>query len=245
MKLFGLIGLPLTHSFSKKYFTEKFKKEQIGDCSYELFELQSIDQLPELISKKPELVGLNVTIPYKEAVMPMLDDLDETATKVGAVNVIKINSGKLKGFNSDYYGFRASLEGIGTGRRIEKAVILGTGGASKAVISVLKDLGADTTIVSRTAKPGVLTYKSLKQTNIISEAGLIVNTTPLGMYPDVNQAPDIPYDQLSDASIAFDLVYNPEITEFLRLARQNGATIKNGLEMLELQAQKSWEIWNA
>lgn len=245
MKLFGLIGYPLTHSFSKKFFSEKFDKEGIIDCHYELFELESIDQFPNLIKAHPNLLGLNVTIPYKETIMPYLADLDPSAQKVGAVNVIKNLDGKLIGFNSDYHGFKYSLDGLRQGKVIRQAVVLGTGGASKAVVAVLKDMGTDIMLVSRSAKGGAITYPELTNSDFFSKADLIVNTTPLGMYPEIAAAPAIPYEQIHEKTLAFDLIYNPATTEFLKLARLKGAKTQNGLEMLEQQALKSWEIWQA
>lgn len=245
MKLFGLIGYPLTHSFSKSYFTKKFADEGIDKCSYELFELESIDQLTGLLNSKPQLSGLNVTIPYKEAVIPYLDSLDKSAEKVGAVNVIKIDNGRLIGFNSDYYGFRLSLQTLVVDLPLKNALVLGTGGASKAVVAVLEDLNINVWMVSRTKNQNTTTYQELENSNLIEKAQLIVNTTPLGMYPEIESAPDIPYKKISENCLAFDLVYNPEVSRFLQLAKQQGALIKNGLEMLELQAEKSWEIWNA
>ena len=245
MKKFGLIGYPLSHSFSKKYFAEKFRQEGLTNYSYDLFELQSITELPSLLEKESNLLGLNVTIPYKEVVIPYLDSLDNSAHKVGAVNVIRVDQGKLTGFNSDYYGFQASLEAIRRDITIQKALVLGTGGASKAVCAVLDNLGAETTLVSRTPKEGVMTYDDLKKANLVASADLIVNTTPLGMYPKVMASPDILYDSIENDTIAFDLIYNPERTMFLQKAREQGAIISNGYKMLELQAEKSWEIWQS
>lgn len=245
MRSFGLIGYPLTHSFSKNYFAEKFKNEGIADCSYELYELKLINAFPDLLNARSELIGLNVTIPYKEAVIPFLNSLDKSAEKVGAVNVIKRESGLLKGYNSDYYGFKVSLQKLLEVKPGSKAAVLGTGGASKAVVAVLKDLGMTTQMVSRTKSDSAITYDDPAINELIEEVQLIVNTTPLGMYPNTETAPEIPYDRITTGCLAYDLVYNPEVSRFLQLAKQNGAIIKNGLEMLELQAEKSWEIWNA
>jgi shikimate dehydrogenase len=245
MKRFGLIGYPLTHSFSKKFFTEKFNREGITDCLYELFEISHINQFPDLIANNPDLKGLNVTIPYKEAVLPYLDDLDASADKVGAVNVIKVQKEKLVGYNSDYFGFKYSLESMQQGTEIRRAVVLGTGGASKAVIAVLAEMGTKITLVSRSVKKDVVTYDQLVSAKLVEQTDLIVNTTPLGMYPGLDQAPAIPYEQISEKTMVYDLIYNPEVTKFLQLAGKNGARIKNGLEMLEQQALKSWEIWQA
>ena len=245
MKQFGLIGYPLTHSFSKKYFTDKFSSEGLNDCSYALYELTAIDQFPELLKSNPKLCGLNVTIPYKELVMPYLDELDATAQLVGAVNVIKVKGNILIGYNSDFYGFATSLDAVRQGKIIKNAIVLGTGGASKAVVAALKDLRVQITMVSRSAKAGALSYDQLKESTLVEEADLIVNSTPLGMYPKIDSAPNLEFEKIQKEAIAFDLVYNPEKTKFLQLAEKSGAKIKNGLEMLELQAAKSWEIWNA
>ncbi|MFC2113622.1 shikimate dehydrogenase family protein [Bacteroidota bacterium] len=241
-KILGLIGYPLSHSFSEKYFTEKFRKEGIGDFYYRNFPIQEIGSLISLIQDEPGLVGLNVTIPYKEQVIEYLDDIDDEAREVGAVNTILISrdSGKvfLKGFNTDVYGFRESLYPLLQGQH-KNALVLGTGGASKAICHVLDQMGIAFQYVSRTYKPGHLEYKDLCL-SIIRNSTLIINTTPLGTYPDVSKFPDIPYDILGAEHLLYDLVYNPPETAFLRLGKQKGAAVKNGLEMLELQA---WEIW--
>ena len=245
MKLYGLIGKKLGHSYSADFFSSKFKKEKI-DAEYKLFPLPSIQDLPGLIKENTDLVGLNVTVPYKEEVLPYLTSLSEETRKIKAVNVIKISREKeeiiLKGYNSDGYGFRQSLLPL-LRPDIKKALILGTGGASKAVDYVLKNLGIKTTFVSRTPAPDRITYKDLDK-KTIDENLLIVNTTPVGMFPDTGFYPDIPYQFLTPKHICYDLIYNPEETEFLRRAKEMGATIKNGLEMLRLQAERSWEIWN-
>ena len=246
-RTFGLIGRSLKHSFSKGYFTQKFSKERIADCSYQLFELSDIREFETLI-KKVSLAGLNVTIPYKEQVMTYLSKLDVSAEKVGAVNVIKFeNDGELKGFNSDYYGFKTSLlhwlpENY---EQDLSALILGTGGASKAVKAVLQDLRIPYRAVSRSASENVRTYEDLNQNpDHVSEARLIINTTPLGMFPKLNQCPDLPYEVIDKHHFLYDLIYNPETTLFMQKGLAKGASIKNGLEMLHLQAEKSWEIWN-
>ena len=245
MKFYGLIGKKLGHSYSGDFFSTKFKKEKI-DAEYKLFPLPSIQDLPGLIKENTDLVGLNVTVPYKEEVLPYLTSLSEETRKIKAVNVIKISREKeeiiLKGYNSDVYGFRQSLLPL-LRPDIKEALILGTGGASKAVDYVLKNLGIKTTFVSRTPAPDRITYKDLDQ-KTIDENLLIVNTTPVGMFPDTDFFPDIPYQFLTPKHICYDLIYNPEETEFLRRAKEMGATIKNGLEMLRLQAERSWEIWN-
>ncbi len=247
MKIFGLIGYPLSHSFSQKYFSEKFRKEKIRDVVYHNFEIKHIDDLPALLDSYPDLKGLNVTIPYKEEVRKYIDSLDHSAEKVGAVNVIKILSdGSKTGYNSDYYGFRTSLETwISNSIPNLKALVLGTGGAAKAVRIVLDDCNIPYSTVSRDiAKADYDYYELTDNTDIIQDHRLIINTTPLGMYPNVNEAPHLPYELLNSDFYLYDLIYNPEITLFLKKGREAGARIKNGLEMLELQAEKSWDIWN-
>ena len=246
-RTFGLIGRSLKHSFSKGYFTQKFAKERIPDCSYQLFELSDIREFETLI-KNVSLSGLNVTIPYKEQVMDYLNSLDVSAKKVGAVNVIKFeNDGELKGFNSDYYGFKMSLlDWLPENHEKDfSALILGTGGASKAVKAVLQDLEIPYRPVSRSASENILTYEDLNQNpDYVSEARLIINTTPLGMFPQVDQCPDLPYEVIDKHHFLYDLIYNPETTLFMQKGLSEGASVKNGLEMLHLQAEKSWEIWN-
>ena len=246
MRKFGLIGYPLGHSFSKKYFTEKFTREGIYDCVYENYPLTDISQLHEL-SADPELAGLNVTIPYKTAVLQFLGRIDPEAAAAGAVNVIKITrypgSTELIGFNSDIYGIADTLKPV-SHKDIRKALVLGTGGSSKAVCHVLSSLLIDFRLVSRQKKAGCLTYRDLDK-HVLESVGLIVNTTPLGMYPLTEGSPDINYDLLGPEHILFDLVYNPEITTFLRRGQERGCTVLSGLKMLHSQAEKSWEIWNS
>ena len=247
MKVFGLIGYPLTHSFSQKYFNEKFKKEDVIDARYENFEIKEIDDLPALLGSYPDLCGLNVTIPYKEEVIKYINELDYSSRKVGAVNVIKILPDKrLVGYNSDYYGFRTSLESwLGGKVPSVKALILGTGGAAKAVKAVLDDCNVPFKTVSRDRKKGDYVYYDLiEEQDIVHNHKLVINTTPLGMYPHINEAPHLPYGQLDESFYLYDLIYNPEETLFLANGRENGANIKNGKEMLILQAEKSWDIWN-
>jgi shikimate dehydrogenase len=246
MRKFGLIGFPLSHSFSKKYFSDKFEKEGIADCQYELYALKSIEQFPELIASAPELEGLNVTIPYKEQVIPYLDELDEKAAAIGAVNTITIRNGKLKGYNTDYDGFKDSLvKFVGANPMPEKALILGTGGASKAVKVALEDLAITCQFVSRHPQDGQLSYDFLNaQPSILSTAKLIVNTTPLGTHPNTDGLPHLPYDHLTRDHYLFDLVYNPLITAFMQKGIEAKCWVKNGLEMLHVQAEKAWEIWN-
>ncbi len=244
---FTLIGYPLSHSFSKKYFTEKFKKENISNHEYFLSPLEKIEDFPNLLSTYPNLVGLNVTIPYKEKVIPFLDEISEEAKAIGAVNTIKIIEGKLKGFNTDVYGFEKSLVDFLTQKEkkitVENALVLGTGGAAKAVVYILKKMGIEPILVSRNKEKGDLTYEDL-DTIIFDECRLIVNTTPLGMLPNLESCPNLPFHRINEKFHLYDLVYNPEKTVFLRRGESKGAAIKNGLEMLHLQAEKAWEIWN-
>ncbi len=244
---YGLIGYPLSHSFSKQYFAHKFSQEGIANTTYALFPLARIEDLPELLEQRPHLVGLNVTIPYKQQIIPFLDRLDPVAERIGAVNTIKIDpvSGERVGYNSDYYGFKQSLEPWLKEKEVKQALVLGTGGASKAVICALQDLGVSCQYVSRHASPEAITYEALRSDFLLADFSIIVNTTPLGMSPHVDTAPDLNYDQLTAAQLCYDLVYNPEETLFMKRAATQGASVKNGLEMLHLQAEKSWEIWNA
>lgn len=244
MRLFGLIGYPLTHSFSKKYFTEKFGKEGITDSRYELFEIKDASQLTEIISNNQDLCGLNVTIPHKKAVLPFLDELDEPIRKIGAVNVIKVTSdGKLKGYNSDYYGFKYSLLNFLPEGFKSQALVLGTGGAAEAVFAALGELKISYKIVSRDPAKGI-TYQDI-DASLLEKHHLIINTTPLGMYPKIETCPEIPYHLLNSSYFLYDLVYNPEETSFMKRGKDVGAQTKNGLEMLILQAEKAWEIWNS
>lgn len=243
MKLYGLLGKTLKHSFSKSYFTEKFAREHINDHRYDNFELESIGQLPQLLKQHPDLCGLNVTIPYKEEVIPFLDVQNDMVQKIRACNCIKIIDGKLHGYNTDVIGFRQSLERGGLKPGHKKALVLGTGGAAKAVQYALESLGIDCTIVSRTKKEDVLSYEELDK-DIMQQHQVIVNTSPVGMYPKVNEAPQIPYSLITPDHYLFDLTYNPEKTLFLQRGEEQGATICNGHEMLILQAEESWRIWN-
>ncbi|MBD5229596.1 MAG: shikimate dehydrogenase [Bacteroidales bacterium] len=244
-KIYGLIGYPLTHSFSQRYFNQKFEAEGIN-ARYLNFELPDIGDLMEVVSEYPNLSGLNVTIPYKEQVIQYLDDMDEDAEKIGAVNVIKFirTRGELrfKGYNSDIIGFSDSIKPLLNDER-RKALVLGTGGASKAVVRGLENLGVEATLVSRSPRKGVITYTDLTP-EVIAENLVIVNTTPLGMYPHVDECPDIPYDCLTAKHLCYDLLYNPDVTLFMRKAAEQGAETKNGLEMLLLQAFAAWNIWN-
>lgn len=246
MKKYGLIGFPLTHSFSKRYFTEKFEAENI-DSTYDNFEIDNISKFPEIVKNNPELIGLNVTIPYKEQVIPFLDDLNESAKEIGAVNTVKIirnGSGVyLKGFNTDTFGFETSLKPLLKPYH-KKALILGTGGASKALKYVLNNLEIDFVSASiEELKENEIRYEVIDK-EMMKERLLIINATPLGTYPKVETYPNIPYLYLTEKHLLFDLVYNPEISAFLRKGIDMGATTKNGYEMLLLQAKKSYEIWN-
>ena len=241
MKKLGLIGYPLTHSFSKKYFAEKFKQENISGWEYDLFPLEKIEELPDLLIQNPSIVGLNVTIPYKELVIPYLDEIDESAA-FGAVNTIRMQGNKLHGFNTDVYGFENSLKPMLKAHH-KGALILGTGGAAKAVVWVLERLGIVCKYVSRTPREGQFSYKNIDK-KMLEDYSIIVNTTPLGMYPNVDFCPILPYHELSDRHLLYDLVYNPNVTTFLNNGKKQGADIKNGLEMLYLQAERAWDIWN-
>jgi shikimate dehydrogenase len=247
MRCFGLIGFPLSHSFSKKYFTEKFEREGIPDCRYESYPLENIGLLMPLIANNTDLLGLNVTIPYKENVMSLLDEIDAEAAKIAAVNTIRISRhiGKiwLKGFNTDVFGFRESISPFIPARAYKTAFILGTGGSSKAVAYVLNNMGMDVKFVSRNPKhEDHVSYGDLPK--LISPPSVIVNASPAGMFPRTDNCPDIPYELLTPNHILFDLVYNPPETLFLLKGKARGATIINGLQMLHLQAERSWEIWN-
>lgn len=242
MRLFGLIGYPLSQSFSKKYFTEKFLNDGIADATYELFELENIQQFPSLLQKH-SLSGINVTIPYKQDVMAYLDELDEEAQAIGAVNCIKVENGKLKGFNTDAPAFERSLKMLLQPFH-NKALVLGTGGAAKAVIHVLKKLQIECVSVSRTKNQGLLTYDELTR-EVMQDHLLVINCSPLGSYPKVDTAPQIPYQQLTKKHYLYDLVYNPPLTLFLQNGQERGAAIKNGYDMLVGQAELGWKIWNS
>ncbi|RZL37878.1 MAG: shikimate dehydrogenase [Pedobacter sp.] len=246
MKTYGLIGYPLSHSFSKKYFSEKFINEGFVNLKYELFPIEDINALPDLLSKNPSISGLNVTIPHKVSVLPFLHDIDAAAEKIGAVNCICVRSFEgdtyLKGFNTDAYGFEMSLKPLLKPQH-NKALIFGDGGAAKAVKYVLEKLGIEYQVVVRKTTPGKILYSDITS-EILKSHKLLINTTPLGMSPDVDSFPDIDYKQLSKEHLAYDLVYNPLETAFLAKAAAEGAEIKNGLEMLYKQAEKAWCIWN-
>jgi len=242
MRLFGLIGYPLTHSFSKKYFNEKFKKEGIENCRYENFQLASIQDIQKILKENPDLQGLNVTIPHKESVLQFLSGANDLVKQTGACNCIQIINGKLIGYNTDVIGFEKSLYNKLTAEH-KNALILGTGGASKAIEFVLRKNGLHYKYVSRYVSANNLSYGQLTPA-IIRENTLIINTTPLGMYPNIEAAPPLPYEGLTQKHFLFDLTYNPEKTLFLQKGEEKGATIQNGYDMLIYQAEESWRIWN-
>jgi len=242
MRQFGLIGYPLSHSFSKKYFTDKFEKEGWGNCSYDNYSLASISELPEMLKRNPSLEGFNITIPYKEQVIPFLSSASEVVQQVKACNCIKIEEGRLVGFNTDVTGFELSLKEKLSAHH-QQALILGTGGAAKAVEFVLKKMGIHYRYVSRNPVAGNLSYEDITPA-LLAAYPLIINTTPLGMYPNVQAFPPLPYQSLGSNHYLFDLVYNPSKTVFLQKGEEQGAVIKNGQDMLVIQAEESWHIWN-
>lgn len=242
-KQFGLLGRNINYSFSKGYFSEKFKNENFVGCTYENFDIQEISSFPEIIKNNLNLKGLSVTIPYKESVIPFLNKLSKKAALIGAVNTIKITKkGKLKGYNTDYYGFKKSLKPL-LKTRHKKALILGTGGASKGVAFALDELGISYTFVSREAKENAISYDQINA-KTFDDCQIIINSTPVGTSPNTDAFPLIPYEYFTKKHIAFDLIYNPAETQFLKKAKENGAKIKNGLDMLKFQAEKAWKIWN-
>jgi shikimate dehydrogenase len=246
MDKYGLIGYPLGHSFSISYFNQKFQDENI-DAVYENYEIPSIDELPEVLSSNPELKGINVTIPYKEKVLPFLDSISPEARAIGAVNVIRVshkgNKTILKGYNSDVIGFTKSIEPMLDKKLHQKALILGTGGASKAIDYGLRNLGLETVFVSRYERPGTIQYKNITP-EVVKEYNVIINCTPLGMYPKTEVCPELPYEAMDSHTILYDLIYNPDETLFMKRGAEYGANVKNGLEMLLLQAFSSWEFWH-
>lgn len=249
--IYGLIGYPLGHSFSQDFFNRKFACEGIN-AQYINFELPDIGDFMELVAETPSLAGLNVTLPYKEQVIPYMDSLDDMARRIGAVNVIKVKwmpdgQPHFTGYNSDFTGFTDSIRPVlpqpSDGGTL-KALVLGTGGASKAVCAGLESLGVKPLLVSRTAREGVITYADLTP-EVMARHKVIVNATPLGMYPHTHECPDIPYEMLDESYLCYDLIYNPDTTLFMKKAAEHGAAVKNGLEMLLLQAFESWRIWNS
>lgn len=252
MRVFALIGYPLTHSFSKKYFTEKFENEGIENSRYELLELPDCHDFPNLLKATPNLSGLNVTIPHKQNIIPFLDELDAaSAQRIGAVNTIKfLPNGTLKGYNTDYYGFRISLEqwleNLNLTATQLKALVLGNGGAAKAVFAALADLQIQYTVVSRQPEhhSDIISYHDLTA-GVLDKHLLIINTSPVGTYPKTEECPAIPYELLGPDHLLYDLVYNPAETLFLKKGKEQGASTHNGLPMLQLQAEKAWEIWNS
>jgi shikimate dehydrogenase len=261
MKKYGLIGFPLSHSFSKKYFTEKFEKLHITDAQYDLYPIEHIKDLQDMLDKHPDMRGLNVTIPHKVSVLKYLDWVEHDAKQAGAVNCIRViaespilasflgevgvngHDFRLEGFNTDIYGFEMSLRPL-ISENYESAMVLGDGGAAKAVKCVLDNLGINMTVVTRKPHPGNILFKDLKPHHIKNNK-LIINTTPLGTAPNFDECPDIPYEFITPEHLLYDLIYNPEKTLFLKKGEEQGARIKNGYEMLTLQAEKSWDIWNS
>ena len=242
LREFGLIGYPLGHSFSKGYFAEKFKNENITDAVYENFPIERISEFYELCAAHPNLRGLNVTIPHKTSILPFLDELSDEAQKIGAVNTILFSGDKKIGFNTDAWGFEKSLVPLLRSPHTA-ALVLGTGGASKAVVYVLDKLGIRWKYISREHRNDDLSYGELSD-DIVASHPLIINTTPLGMFPAINASPPLPYSAITAHHLLYDLVYNPSVTRFMQAAIDRGAKVKNGLEMLQLQAEKAWEIWN-
>jgi len=242
MRQFGLIGFPLDHSFSQRYFTEKFEQEGIDDCEYRSFPLSSLAQFDALLAEHPRLCGLNVTIPYKEQIIPHLHQLDAHAEKIGAVNTIVFDGDRRIGYNTDWIGFRDSLKPH-LNHSIKKALVLGTGGSSKAVCYALEQTGIDYQLVGRMATEDIIAYPDLTP-ELIQQYQLIINCTPLGTFPDTDSYPPIPYESLAPHHLLFDLVYNPPVSRFLQFGKSRGAGIVNGHDMLIRQAEASWEIWN-
>jgi shikimate dehydrogenase len=245
VRKFGLIGFPLGHSFSKKYFTEKFAREGRSDCQFELFELLQVTDFTALLEQEKDLEGLSVTIPYKEQIIPFLDALDPACQRIGAVNCIRIRKGKKLGFNTDYLGFKHSLQ-TWLGNDIPPALVLGAGGASKAVQQALRDLGVSFQLVSRSKQAGQLTYQDLSEDKAwLQNYPLVINTTPLGTFPKVEGLPELPLEELDERHLVYDLVYNPPITRLMQECMARGGKAKNGQDMLELQAEAAWNIWNS
>jgi shikimate dehydrogenase len=243
MKRYGLIGYPLTHSLSQQYFTQKFIEEGIEDCIYERFSIPSITDLHDILQTHPDMCGFNITIPYKKEVLAFLTERSKAVEEVGACNCVKIEAGKLIGYNTDVIGFENSLIPFLKPTH-NKALVLGTGGAALAIVYVLQKLGITFNYVSRTAMSGHFTYNDL-DASVMASHTLIINTTPLGMFPNIEDCPDIPYNLLTPAHHLFDLTYNPAVSSFLTKGMQMGATIQNGQQMFVEQAEQSWRIWNS
>jgi len=247
-KLYGLIGYPLSHSFSQKYFRNKFKMENIEGVNFLNFQIENINQLDQVLIDNPLLQGFSVTIPHKEKIINLLDEVDNHARQIGAVNAVRcfktIKGNYLKGYNTDYYGFLNALKPFLNGNE-KTALVLGNGGAAKAVLYTLNHINIKTIVVSRKNidKSSTIQYHQIDE-QLLSETDIIVNTTPLGMWPNIDNCPPIPYSYIKKNTIAFDLVYNPEKTKFMECAEENGAIVTNGMVMLELQAEKAWEIFN-
>lgn len=242
MDSYGLIGKNIDYSFSREFFTKKFSSESI-QATYKNFDLEEISQLKCLLQNEKDLKGLNVTIPYKEKIMPFLDEIDPDAQKIGAVNTIKITDGKLIGHNTDVFGFVRSIFPL-LGKHYQKALILGTGGASKAVVHGLRSFGIEPMSVSRKPKKNSCTYEELSE-EIIEQHLVIINCTPLGTFPAINECPNIPYQFIGKRHLLYDLIYNPPLTKFLAKGKRQGAQICNGQKMLEFQAEKAWDIWTS
>ncbi|MCC7331838.1 MAG: shikimate dehydrogenase [Flavobacteriales bacterium] len=243
MKQYGLVGHPLDHSFSKQFFTDKFIRENLTNCTYKNFDIKDISQVKTVVNNTPELMGFNVTIPYKEQIIPYLHKIDSEAAEVGAVNTVKITNGKWTGYNTDIYGFKQSLKPFLEISQ-ERALILGTGGASKAVYYVLNSLNINCLFVSRTPKKdNEISYNDVNE-YVIRNHQIIVNTTPIGTFPKIDEKPEICYNEITSKHLLYDLIYNPDETQFLKEGRKKGATTINGLQMLKIQAEKSWKIWN-
>ena len=241
MNNYGLIGYPLSHSFSKNFFDKKFLRENILDAEYQLYPLEKIEDFPNLLKKIPNLKGLNVTIPYKESIIPYLTELDETAKAIGAVNTIKVVDGKLIGYNTDAWVFAKTLLGFAH-IDMKTALIIGDGGAAKAVKYVLNRIGISYKTVNRTKKENTLTFEELSD-ELIASTKLFIQTTPWGTFPNINEMPPIPMNAINASHKAIDLIYNPEESLFLTSMKAKGAKIKNGLEMLNAQAEEAWKIW--
>ena len=242
MTKYGLVGKNISYSFSRGFFTEKFRREHI-DAEYVNFDLQELSALPQILKQDPDLKGLNITIPYKEEILPFLDELDPEAEAIGAVNTIKIlKNGRLKGFNTDHTGFSEAIKPFLEPQH-KKALVLGTGGASKAILYALKNLNIQATSVSRQPGKDELSYDGLTR-EIIEEHKVIINCTPLGTFPNVAEYPPVPVEYVTSGHLVFDLIYNPPVTKLMELCKVNGANVVNGQKMLELQAEKAWEIWS-